>query len=177
MTYRSDAGEITLGRLIGTGLVVLFACLLFLIIDVRHRMAGYQAVNGRGIIGTVTVAGCESHQFGRMCTGNFVSSDGKVQRPDVRINGVDTARGQTLSAAVTDAGSDEVWTTEGSPWTTPSLILFATLFPVGIAIGLIWSVIRGGPSTWRSRGRAVRARYARDRVHAQERETRMGRVH
>jgi hypothetical protein len=177
VTHRSDAGEITLGRLIGIGLVVVFACLLFLIVDVRHRMAGYQAVNGQGIRGTVSVAACESHRLGRLCTGNFVSSDGRVQRQDVRINGVKTAERQTVPAAIAGAEADEAWTTGGSPWTTPSVVLFAALIPVAMAVGMLWNLFAGGPSAWRAQGRAMRARHARDRDLAREREVRLGRVH
>jgi hypothetical protein len=177
VTHRSDAGEITLGRLFGLGLVVVFACLLFLVIDVKHRMTGYQAVNGEGIKGAVSVATCESHQFGGLCTGNFVSSDGRIQRQDVRINGVKTAAGQTVPAAIAGAGADEAWTMEGSPWTTPSVVVFAALIPVAMAIGMIWNVIMGGPSAWRAQSRAVRARHARGRDQAHEREVRLGRVH
>ena len=177
MTHRSDAGEITLSRLIGTSLVILFACLLFLFIDVRHRISGYEAVNGQGIAGSVSVVECESQRFSRVCTGNFISSDGKIQRYDVRINGAKTADGQVLAAAITGADADEAWTAEGTPWMNASVIQAAALLPVAMILVMIWTLIKGGPSAWREQGHAVRARYARDRDLAHEREVRLGRVH
>jgi hypothetical protein len=176
VTHRSDAGEITLGRLIGLGGVVFFACLLFLFVDVKHRMAGYEAVNGQGILGTASVMKCEKQPLGSKCTGDFVSSDGKIQRHDVRINGAH-AGDTEVSAAITGAGSNEAWTTDGSPWLTPSIVLLGALIPVVGVAAMIWTLIVGGPTAWRMQGEVVRSRYARDRASAHEREVRMGRVH
>jgi hypothetical protein len=177
VTYRSDAGEITLGRLIGTGLVIFFVCLLFLFVDVRHRMAGYEAVHGQGVSGTISVTKCESNQLGSHCVGNFLSADGKIQRKDVRVNGVKTAESQVLPAAITDADADEAWTAEGQPWLSFSAIQLAALVPVVMALAMLWAFIAGGPRTWRAQSHAVRSRFERGREAAHEREVRLGRVH
>lgn len=176
MTRRADAGEITLGRLVGLGGVVFLACLLFLYVDVKHRMAGYEAVRGQGIQGTASVTKCEKQPLGSLCIGNFVSSDGKIQHDDVRINGAH--EGDTeVPAAITGADSDEAWTTDGTPWLTPSMVQLGALIPVIGVLAMLWTLIIGGPTAWRMQGGAVRSRFARDRASAHEREVRMGRVH
>jgi hypothetical protein len=177
VTHRSDAGEITLGRLFRLGFVVLFVCLLFLFIDTKHRMAGYQAVHGQGIPGTITVTKCDSHRLGTVCTGNFVSADGKIQRHGVHVNGVKAMEDQPLPAAITGEHAKEVWTVDGSPWTNFSVIQFGALIPLAVVLAMAWSFLSGGPRTWRARSQAVRARFAQDKAAAHAREVRMGRVH
>jgi len=177
VTHRSDAGEITLGRLLRLGFVVVFACLLFLLFDTKHRMAGYHAVHGQGIPGTITVTKCDSQRLGTVCTGNFVSADGQVQRHDVRVNGVKAMDAQPLAAAVTGANAKEAWTADGSPWLSFSVVQFAALIPLAVLLATIWTFISGGPRTWRTKSHAMRARYARDRAVAHERQIRMGRIH
>lgn len=177
MTHRSDAGEITLGRLLRLGFVVVFACLLFLLLDTKHRTAGYQAVHGQGIPGSITVTKCDSHQFGTVCKGDFVSADGTVQRHDVRVNGVEAAVGRPLQAAVTGPDADEAWTVNGSPWLNPSVFQLSAMIPLAIVLAMLWTFLTGGPRTWRAQSHALRAKYARDRAVAQERKVRMGRVH
>jgi hypothetical protein len=177
VTHRSDAGEITLGRLLRLGFVVLFACLLFLFLDTKHRMAGYQAVNGQGITGTVTVTKCDAQRFTTVCTGDFRSSDGKIRRPDVHINGVRAMESQPLPAAITGPQAKEAWSADGAPWLYLSVFQLGALIPLAVVLAMVWSFISGGPRAWRARSRAVRARYAHDRAAAYARQVRMGRVH
>jgi hypothetical protein len=168
VTDRSDAGEMTLGRMIGLGSMVFIACLLFLFFDAKHRIAGYETAHGHGLQGTVTVANCKSQLLGgSVCSGDFVSADGKIQRHDVRINGAKTAGTQIAPAAISGADADEAWTTEGSPWSAPSTVQLGALAAIVL---VIWLAIRGGPGAWMNR-------YAQDRAHAHEREVRLGRVH
>ena len=177
MTHRSDAGEITLGRLLRLGFVVVFAGLLFLLLDTKHRTAGYQAVHGQGILGSITVTKCDPHQLGTVCTGDFVSTDGKVRRHDVRVNGVDAMTARPLPAAITGPHAKEAWTVAGSPWLKPSFFQLSALIPLAIVLAMLWSFLTGGPRTWRARSHALRAKYARDRAVAHDRQVRMGRVH
>jgi hypothetical protein len=166
-----------MGRLIGISLVIFFACLLFLFVDVKHRMAGHDAVNGQGIPGTISVTECESNQLGSRCVGNFISTDGKIQRKDMRVNGVKTAEFQVVPAAITDADADDAWTAEGSPWLDVSVIQLAALAPVVMGLAMLWTLIAGGPRAWRAQSHAVRNRFERGREAAHEREVRLGRVH
>ena len=177
MTYRSDAGEMTLGRALRLGLVVLFICFLFLFFDTKHRMAGYQAVHGQGVPGTVTLTKCESQLLGRACTGNFVSSDGKIQRHGVRVNGTNAMDTQALPAAIIGENATEAWTAYGSPWFDLSVVQISAMIPLAVALAILWSFLRGGPRTWRMQSHMMRARAARNRAAAQSRQTRMGRVH
>ena len=177
MTHRSDAGEITLGRLLRLGFVVVFACLLFLFLDTKHRTAGYNAVHGHGVPGSIMVTKCDSHQLGTICTGDFVSTDGTLQRHDVRVNGVEAMAARPLPAAVTGPDAKEAWTADGSPWLNPSVFQLSALIPLAIVLAMLWSFLTGGPRTWRARSHALRAKYARDRAVAQQRRVRMGRVH
>jgi hypothetical protein len=177
VTHPSDAGEITLGRLLRLGFVVVFACLLFLFLDTKHRTVGYQAVHGQGIPGSITVTKCDSHQLGTICTGDFISTDGKVQRRDVRVNGVEAMAARPLPAAVTGPDAQEAWTADGSPWLNPSVFQLSALIPLAVVLAMLWSFLTGGPRTWRAQSHALRAKYARDRAGAHQRQVRMGRVH
>lgn len=179
MTRRSDAGEITLGRALRLGLVILFVCVLFLFLDTKHRMAGYRAVHGDGIPGTVTVTKCDARWLGgTTCTGNFVSSDGKTLRHGVRVNGVKPVdAGAALPAAIGGEHAKEAWTSDGAPWLDLSAFQVAALIPLAVALAAMRTFLRGGPRTWRRRSRGMRARFARDRAASHERQVRMGRVH
>jgi hypothetical protein len=178
VTRRPDAGEITLGRTLRLGFVVLLACLLFLFFDTKHRMAGYQAVHGDGIPGGITVTKCDSRWLGgTTCVGNFVSSDGKIQRHGIHVNGVKAVDAQVLPAAIGGEHAKEAWTSDGTPWLDLSAIQVAALIPLVVALAAIWTFLRGGPRTWRTQSRVVRARVARGRAAARERQVRMGRVH
>jgi hypothetical protein len=174
---RYDSGEITLGRLIGIGSVVFFACLLFLFIDTRHRVSGYQITNGHGISGTVSVTQCESQRLGTLCTGDFVSADGTVRRHDIRVNGASDQLRQGMPAAVSDVNATEAWTTDGHPWLAVSPVQLAALAPVVLILALVWGTVRAGPLSWRYHGYSLRSRYARDRALVRARAARMGRVH
>lgn len=177
MKYRSDAGEITLGRLLRLGLVVVFACLLFLFFDTKHRTAGYQAVHGQGISGSITVTTCDPHRFATVCKGDFVSADGKVKRHDVRVNGVEAMADRPMAGAVTGPNAGEAWPADGSPWLKPSVFQLSALIPLAVVLAVIWSFLAGGPRGWRAQSHALRAKYARDRAVAYRRQVRMGRVH
>jgi hypothetical protein len=177
VTHRSDAGEITLGRLLRLGLVILFVCFLFLFFDTKHRMAGYQAVHGQGIPGSIAVTKCETHWLGTVCKGNFVSSDAKIHLHDVRLNGIKAMDADLLPAAITGGHAKEAWTDYGSPWNDLSVIQVSALIPLILVLATVWTFLRGGPQGWRTQSRALRTRYDRGRAGAREREVRMGRVH
>jgi hypothetical protein len=177
VTQRSDAGEITLGRLLRLGFVVVFACILFLFLDTKHRTAGYQAVHGQGIPGSITVTKCDSHQLGTVCKGDFVSTNGRIQRHDVRVNGIEAMAARSVPAAVTGPDANEAWTVDGSPWLKLSVFQLSAFIPLAVVLAMLWSFLSGGPRTWRAQSHALRAKYARDRAVAHQRQVRMGRVH
>jgi hypothetical protein len=128
-------------------------------------------------LGSITVTKCDAHQLGTVCTGDFVSADGKVQRHDVRVNGVEALAAGTLPGAVTGPDADEAWTADGTPWLTPSIFQFSALIPLAVVLAMLWTFLTGGPRTWRAQSHALRAKYARDRAVAHQRQVRMGRVH
>lgn len=177
VTHRSDAGEITLGRLLGLGFIVVIACTLFLFHDAKHRMVGYHAVHDQGIRGAVTVTKCDAKRFGTVCTGNFVSFDGAVQRHGVRVNGVEAMAAKPVAVAIAGPHAGEAWTVDGTPWTHMSMVQFAALLPPAVAVAMLWSFLSGGPRGWLAHSQALRARFDRDRAVAHARRVRMGRVH
>lgn len=183
-------GAISLKGLLKFSAVVFLACLLFLVVDVWHRVAGYQAVHGQGIRGAVTVTGCEAHRTGAFCTGDFRSADGRVTKSKIRINGavelLAWSGGDGLPAgsvrfpavlSASDAG--EAWTLDGRPWLRPSAAQVAALAPVAAVLAVLWGLVRGGPRSWRYRMDRARMRQGRGvlrREIAQARMARRGRV-
>jgi hypothetical protein len=175
---------ITLGRLLTIGSVILLSCLIFLFLDVRHRIAGYKSVTS-GIIGTASVTECEWHRYGSYCTGTFTSADGKVTRPGVRINGAaellnwNRNTPATVPAAITDQWADEAWTTEGAPWLRLSPFLGLALTPVALLVLFAWAFTRAGMYDWwmrldhlrgtRTRGEQRRENLAQRRMRRQAR--------
>jgi hypothetical protein len=150
-------GAISLRGLLKFSALVFLACLLFLVVDVWHRVAGYQAIHGQGIRGTVTVTSCEQHRSGTFCTGDFASADGRVTRPGVRINGAAEllkwtgeagrpAPAAHVSAALSVRDAGEAWTLDGLPWLRPSPVTLTALAPVAIALILVWAELRDIPT-------------------------------
>ncbi|HEV7934713.1 MAG TPA: hypothetical protein VGP70_20690 [Actinomadura sp.] len=187
---RQDAGAISLRGLLNLSAIVCLLCLLFLIIDVRHRMTGYRAAYGQGIKGTVAVTSCGSHLTGTYCTGDFTSADGRVRRAGVRVNGamelLDRAgHGGGLPgpvsypAALSGAKAGEAWTLDGTPWLRPSIPQVVALVPVAIPVLLAWALLRGGPHGRRrrlGRARLIRTRRNQRRELSRLRDNRRGRV-
>lgn len=176
-----DAGQITLGRLLVFGGLVLLASLFFLATDLQHRIAGYRIVHGQGIIGTVTVTGCTSDLLGKVCHGDFTSADGTVRRTELTINGPSRQAGETRPtthpAAISDPQASEAWTLTGSPWWQPSVVQIAALVPVALVAVSLWTLVAGGPIVWRAQARAVRALRSREREVAHRERVRRGHVH
>jgi hypothetical protein len=171
--------------------VIFLSCALFIIVDVEHRVDGYQAVHGQGIVGTVTVTGCEKHRTGTFCIGDFSSADGRILRPEVRVNGAVELLGWSegdgpptgsvrLPSALTAADADEAWTLDGVPWLRPSVVQITALLPVAAVVTVLWGLLREGPRGWRyrrmRRGRMPRGGVVR-REMAMARMSRRGRVH
>jgi hypothetical protein len=186
-----DTGAISVKGLLKFSLIVFLFCLIFLVMDVRHRMAGYQAVHGHGIQGTATVTRCQSHPFSRFCTGHFTSADGRVNRSGIRVNGAMASLGRErhgarpatpmdhpvdYPAVLASAKADEVWTVDGDPWLRPSMAQVSALVPVSIPVLVAWGLVRGGPRSRRQR--LERARLIRSHRHevARLREIRRGRI-
>lgn len=160
MTHRSDAGVITLGRLLTIGTAILLTCMIFLVLDVRHRMAGYSSVNS-GIIGTATIDECEWRRFGSHCTGTFTSADGTVTRSGIKVTGAaelldwNQSKGTAapdapaaVPAALADRSADEAWTTEGAPWLRFSLFSGLALAPLALLVLFAWAFTRAGMYDW-----------------------------
>jgi hypothetical protein len=177
---------ITLGRLITIGTAILLTCLIFLFLDVRHRMTGYKSVNS-GIMGTATIAECEQHRFGSRCTGTFTSADGSVKRSGVRVVGaaelLDWNQGQgpaapdapaVVPAAIADQWADEAWTTEGAPWLRFSLFSALALAPLALLVLFAWAFTRAGTYDWWMR--LDHARGTRTRGVQRRENLRMGRT-
>jgi hypothetical protein len=175
--------------------VVFLACLLFLVVDVSHRVAGYQAVHGHGIQGTVTVTSCEAHRTGTFCTGDFKSADRRVTESGIRINGAAELLGWSageglsagsvrLPAALSPSDTGEAWTADGDPWLQPSAIQLAAMAPVAAVLAVLWRLLSGGPRSWQYRAQRARMRRMRRggggvvrREMALARMSRRGRVH
>jgi hypothetical protein len=188
---RRDSGTISPRGLLNLSAIVFLLCLLFLIIDARHRMTGYRAAYGQGIKGTVAVTECGSHLTGTYCTGDFTSADGRVRRAGVRVNGamelLDRARhGHGLPApvsypaAISGAKADEAWTLDGTPWLRPSTAQITALVPVAIPVLLAWALLHGDPRSRRrrlQRARLIRTRRTHRRELSRLRDSRRGRVH
>jgi hypothetical protein len=188
---RRDAGAISLRGLLNLSAIVFLVCLLFLVIDVRHRMTGYRAAYGQGVKGTVTVTACGSHLTGTYCTGDFTSADGRVRRAGVRVNGamelLDRAgHGHGLTApvsypaALSGPRADEAWTLDGTPWLRPSTALVTAFVPVAVPVLLAWALLRGGPLNRRrrlARARLIRTRRSQRHELTRLRDSRRGRVH
>jgi hypothetical protein len=142
--------------------VVFLGCALFLVVDVGHRVTGYQTAHGKGIRGTVTVTGCAAHRTGTFCVGDFTSADGRVVRSKIRVNGAAEllkwsggsgrpAAVTRIPAALSAPGAGEAWTLAGRPWLRPSLVQVTALAPVATVLAMIWALVRGGPRSWRYR--------------------------
>lgn len=185
---RPDTGAISLSGLLKLSAVVFLVCLLFLIVDVRHRVTGYKAVYGQGIQGTVTVTECGSHRFGRFCTGDFTSADGRVKRSEIRVNGglqlVERARNGVrpalpaqFPAALSGAKADEAWTLDGKPWMRPSKAQVIALVPVAAPVIALWVFVRRGASGRRLRTNRARAIRTKRTVRRERNQVRRGRVH
>src|SRR4051812_32515070 len=81
------AGRSTVRYLVGVATLISVAALLFIVVDLRHRVIGYRAANGSGIAGLATLTHCEWHRYGSVCVGDFVSRDNRIHRAGLPING------------------------------------------------------------------------------------------
>lgn len=132
--------------------VVVVGCLLFLLMDVKHRAGGYRAVH-HGITGTATITKCGSGWSGVSCRGDFVSADGGTHRDGIRINGAPQAlhwgHGQVtlparVEAAVGSGKSGEGWTLTGTPYLNLSKAQTYALVPVLAGVFVFWLLLRPG---------------------------------
>jgi len=139
----------------------------FLLMDVQHRTEGYHAIiDGKGVLGTVSVSRCEEHILGDFCVGRFVSADGTTVRNKVRVNGADHAgvvRGAVLS------GSGDAWTTTGHPWMRLTPVQVVAAAPVFLGLMVLYGIVNGTRPGFLSRKVPSAA--------ARERERELGRVH
>jgi len=176
-----DGGQLTVGRAAALSAAVLIVALVFLQGDVRHRMAGYEAVHGHGILGTVTVTKCSTDGLGTSCRGDFTSQDGSLHRANLTVNGPsglsDKVLPVSLPAAVTGRGAHEAWSVDGSPWWRPSVVQLAALVPVALALAYLWMLLTGGPAVWRAQAGVLRTMRDQDRETAHREEVRRGHVH
>jgi hypothetical protein len=151
--------------------VVCVGCLLFLMLDVKHRISGYGAAH-HGVLGTVAINECDRGMTGVVCKGDFRSADGAVRRTGIRVNGApqalhwDKESGKIvppalMPAGIGDAGAGEAWTVDGTPWLNISRVQMYALVPVFAVVLVLWLVLRQGFGGWsrayqRSRGRRRR---------------------
>lgn len=184
------AGFITVGHLFTLTAVMALAAAAFLVVDLRHRIEGYRAANGAGIAGLATLTRCETGPIGSHCVGDFVSSDDRVRRTGIRINGAaeilnweDGGRtlppGTKVRAAITDADAAEAWAVDGIPWLSFSWLHLLLLVPIALVAFTTRRVVRGGVLGWR--GRRVkwqrrRLRRDRRRLRHQQERVRRGQV-
>lgn len=150
---RRDAGSSALGNLLYLAAILVVVCGLYFLMDVRHRMAGYDAVHGKGITGTVRVTHCESDDWRAYCVGDFSSAEGRVVHKKVRVNGAARLLHWTggpltspteLPAAMTGAGADDAWTADGVPWLEFSRVQIIAMAPLALAAALVWKLLGGG---------------------------------
>lgn len=168
---RRDAGASTLGNLVFLAVVVILVSGIYLLMDVRHRMAGYDAVHGKGIAGTVSVTRCEATDWRTYCVGSFTSTDGQVVRNNIRVNGaarlmrwngVPLTAPVELPAVITGAKADQAWTANGVPWLEFSRGQLIGLAPIAIAAALLWRLLSGrGPMDRTSRKESEKQRAIR----------------
>jgi hypothetical protein len=134
--------------------VVSLGCVLFLMLDVKHRVGGYHAVH-HGVLGTAAITKCHRGMTGVVCKGDFRSADGTVTRTGIRVNGAPQAlhwkRGSAridppvlLPAGIGGAKSGEAWTVEGTPWLNLSRAQLSALGPVFAVVFVLWMVLRRG---------------------------------
>jgi hypothetical protein len=145
--------------------VVCVGSLLFVTMDVSHRISGYRAAH-QGILGTVGITRCDHGMTGVVCRGDFTSVDGGVHRQGIRVNGAPQAlhwnRGtqlidppMLLPVRIGDSGAHEAWTVEGTPWLSVSRVMMYALTPELAMAFSLWMVLRQGIGVVvrRSRGR------------------------
>jgi hypothetical protein len=148
--------------------VVCAGCLVFLTLDVNHRITGYQAVH-QGVLGTVAITECDRGITGVVCKGDFGSADGRVHHRGIRVNGAPQAlnwdKGSAkvdppirLPAGIIHTDAREAWTVEGTPWLNVSRVQTYAVVPVLATAFALWLVLRQGFGGWsrayqRSRGR------------------------
>lgn len=187
------SGFITVRYLFAVVGIACLVALLFLVMDLRHRVDGYRAVSGSRITGLATLTRCEWHQTGSVCVGDFVSADNRVRRPGIRINGAagilnwsrskgegPPPAGTKVRAVLAEPTADEAWTLDGDPWLDFSPLHVYMLIPVALGAAVGMSVVRGGVAGWRTRRyRARWRRLRRDnrRIRQGKRRTRRGQVH
>lgn len=128
-------------RIAFVALLIGVVCLLFLAVDVRHRIDGYRVVR-HGARGEVAVTHCDRTWRGTSCSGDFISTDGRIRRPGVRVNGAHRP-GALLPGAVSGRDAHEAWTVRGSPWLGVSRIQLASAGTVIAVVVLGWLLIRG----------------------------------
>jgi hypothetical protein len=176
-----DAGQITVGRAALLAGLVLIVAVIFLQGDIRHRIAGYEAVHSNGILGTVTVTSCSADTLGTTCHGDFSSEDGTLRLHHLTVNGPSglskTTLPTTIPAAVTGPRAHEAWSVTGDPWWRPSIVQFAALVPVALALAYLWSLLLGGPTAWRAQAGMLRTLRDQERLIAHREEVRRGHVH
>lgn len=167
----SDVGPGVRSGVMTLFFLVLVGCLAFLTADFRHRADGYRAVvEGKGVLGTVSVTQCEQTRLGDYCTGTFTSADGQTVKTGMRVNGADNA-GVVRDAVLSEKGS--LWTASGKPWMRPSPALLGAVAPVALAFTLLYGTLRAGRSGLRAR----RMRGDLRKSAAKAKETKLGRVH
>lgn len=145
--------------------VVCAGSLLFLTLDVDHRISGFRAVH-QGIPGTVGITWCDRGVTGVVCRGDFVSTDGRIHRSGIRVNGAPQALHwdggsrsidppMLLPVRIGHSDAREAWTVEGTPWLNVSKVVTYALMPVFAVAVSLWLVLRQGvgAAVRRSRGR------------------------
>jgi len=176
-----DSGQITVGRAALLSGLVLIVAVIFLQGDIRHRIGGYDAVHGNGILGTATVTSCGSDVFGTTCHGDFTSEDGTLRLHGLTVNGPSglskTKLPTALPAAVTGPHAHEAWSVAGEPWWRPSIVQLIALVPVALALAYLWSLLIGGPPAWRAQAGILRTMRDQERAIAHREEVRRGHVH
>lgn len=152
--------------------VVCLGSLLFVTMDVGHRISGYRAAH-HGILGTVGITRCDRGTTGVVCRGDFASVDGGVRLQGIRVNGASQAlhwnKGSQridppvlLPVRIGGSGAHEAWTVEGTPWLNVSRVMMYALVPELAAALSLWMVLRQGiggairRSRSRRRGRELR---------------------
>lgn len=187
------AGFVTVRYLTAVLGLIFLVAVLFFAMDIRHRVVGYDAVSRSGIKGLATLTQCEWHRTGSFCIGDFVSTDGRVRRSTIRINGAaavlnwDETRGDRplpagtkVRAVLSGPAATEAWASDATPWAEFSALHGYMLVPVALGAVLGWRAVRGGARGWRlRRTRVQRRRLRRDRrrLRLSQRRTHRGQVY
>jgi hypothetical protein len=187
----STAGLVAVRHLLAVAAACCLAIVIFLVVDIDHRVEGYRTATTSGTRGLATLTRCEWRRTGSFCVGDFASADNRIRRPGIRINGAaeilnwGAANGSgppppatKVRAAVAGPEADEAWALDGGPWLNFSLLHAVVLLPLALAVAALRRVFRGGLSGWRTRRvRHQRRRLRRDRRRLRHDQDRVRKGH